>query len=143
MGAFFVTAADIYGDGKPNLICANSETNTLTVLTNDGSGGFDFCTTLTIGHSPRSIAAVNVNGKLDLNTANWGDASTGYGSNDTLTVLMQVTPPPPLTIASVQPGRCRRLLAVISNPFRASNERGLDHDELGNPRLLHFHQRPG
>src|SRR5260221_13632923 len=37
-----VVAADVNGDGKADLISANYGTNTLTVLTNNGSGGFGF-----------------------------------------------------------------------------------------------------
>jgi len=35
-----VVAADVNGDGKLDLISANYNANTLTVLTNNGSGGF-------------------------------------------------------------------------------------------------------
>lgn len=35
-----VTSADINQDGKVDLICANYGSNTLSVLTNNGSGGF-------------------------------------------------------------------------------------------------------
>ena len=76
-----VVAADVNGDGKPDLISANSGTNTLTVLTNNGSGGFVLSATLTVGIAPIWVVAVDVNGdgKLDLISANSG--------TNTLTVL--------------------------------------------------------
>ena len=39
-GPSSVIAVDIKGDGKLDLVCTDSKDNTLTVLTNDGSGGF-------------------------------------------------------------------------------------------------------
>jgi hypothetical protein len=76
-----VTAADINGDGKVDLICANYGSNTLSVLTNNGSGGFVNAGTYTVGTNPVSVAAADVNGdgRMDLICAN-------YGSN-TLSVL--------------------------------------------------------
>jgi hypothetical protein len=76
-----VTAADVKGDGKVDLICANSEDDTLTVLTNNGSGGFVVASTLSVGTSPYPVTAADVNGdgKVDLICANWDDG--------TLTVL--------------------------------------------------------
>jgi hypothetical protein len=77
----YVIAAELNGDGKPDLISANYGDNTLTVLTNNGSGIFGFNATQHVGNHPRSVAAADVNGdgKLDLISANLGD--------DTLTVL--------------------------------------------------------
>ncbi len=63
---------DVNGDGKPDLICANVFANTLTVLTNDGSGGFGFYATLTVGNNPFCVIAADINGdgRLDLVSAN-------------------------------------------------------------------------
>ena len=44
-----VVAADVNGDGKVDLISANYGDNTLTVLTNNGSGGFVLASTLERG----------------------------------------------------------------------------------------------
>jgi hypothetical protein len=89
-----VAVADVNGDGKPDLICANG--STLTVLTNNGSGGFGFNTTLNVGGSPAYVTAADVNGdgEVDLISANWAgtltvltnNGSGGFGSNATLSV---------------------------------------------------------
>jgi hypothetical protein len=74
---YSVTAADVNGDGRPDLICANFGGSSLSVLTNNGNGGFVAILPLTVGNAPYSVAAADVNGdgKVDLISANSG-AST-------------------------------------------------------------------
>jgi hypothetical protein len=88
-----VVAADVNGDGKLDLISANQNDATLTVLTNNGTGGFGFYATLAVRNHPRSIASADVNGdgKLDLISAN-------YFTN-ALSLLMNTSifPPPTFT----------------------------------------------
>ena len=76
-----VTAADVNGDGKVDLITANSGDNTLSVFTNNGSGGFVLAFSPGVGNNPWSVKAADVNGdgKLELISANQGD--------NTLTIL--------------------------------------------------------
>ena len=64
-------AADVNGDGKVDLICANRNDNSLTVWTNNGAG-FTLAATVSVGARPLSVAAVDVNvdGRLDLISAN-------------------------------------------------------------------------
>jgi hypothetical protein len=95
-GPVCVTAADVNGDGKVDLISANNNGFSLTVLTNDGSGGFGSNATYTVGISPTFVIAADINndGKLDLISANGNNTLTVltnngsgvFGSNATYTV---------------------------------------------------------
>jgi hypothetical protein len=77
-------AADVNGDGKPDLICANALDDTLSVLTNNGIGGFVLACTLNVGGYPYSVTAADVNndGKVDLICANAGENSLSVLTND-------------------------------------------------------------
>ena len=72
-----LASGDVNNDGRLDLISANSADNTLTVLTNNGLGGFAPASAPPVGAGPRSVAAVDVNadGRLDLVSANF-DANT-------------------------------------------------------------------
>lgn len=58
---FCVITADVNGDGKPDLICANNTGNSLMVLTNNGTGGF-VLSALMSASSPISVVAADING---------------------------------------------------------------------------------
>jgi hypothetical protein len=74
---YSVVAVDVNGDGKPDLISANANDSTLSVLTNNGNGRFTLAATLTVDQTPLCVAAADVNGdgKPDLICANY-DSST-------------------------------------------------------------------
>lgn len=59
---YWVAAADINGDGWPDLISANYGDGTLSVLTNDGSGGFVTSATLNTDGGPLYVTAADLNG---------------------------------------------------------------------------------
>ena len=73
-GARFVAVADVNEDGKPDLIVANDEEETLTVLLGDGRGNFHTApgSPIRAGHLPNDIAVADMNrdGHLDLVIAN-------------------------------------------------------------------------
>lgn len=78
---YWVLAVDVNFDSKVDLVTANAGLNVLMVLTNNGSGGFNFAATNNVGLVPASLTAADFNGdgKVDLACANL--------SSDTLTVL--------------------------------------------------------
>jgi hypothetical protein len=83
-----VIAVDVNGDGSVDLISANNDEDSITVLTNDGTGNFPNATTIGVGDSPISLAYADIygNGNPALISANEGNTS----KNDTLTVLTNV-----------------------------------------------------
>ena len=94
---FWVTAADVNGDGSIDLISASFTGNVLTVLTNNGSGGFTLASTLPVGYNTVSIVAADFDGdsKPDLACANYGDNTLSVltnsgGGNFTLSATLNV-----------------------------------------------------
>ena len=89
---FSVTAADLNGDGKPDLIVANESSNTVSVLLNTTPPGattpsFAAQQTFATGSSPNFVTAADLNGdgKPDLIVANDG--------SNTVSVLLNTTAP--------------------------------------------------
>src|SRR5262249_23128954 len=82
-----IAAVDVNGDGKPDLVTANSATNTVSVLLGNGDGTFQPQQTLDVGSQPSSVVVADVNGdgKADLIVANRGSLAT---PGDTVSVLL-------------------------------------------------------
>ncbi len=79
-----VVASDINGDGRLDMIFADATSNTLTVLTNDGSGNFLVTSVLPVGGGPASVIAADINsdGKIDLICANQASNSLTVLTNN-------------------------------------------------------------
>ncbi len=79
-----VTAADVNGDGKVDLITANFYDNTLSILTNNGNGRFTLASSPGVGGYPLMVVAADVNGdgKMDLISANSGDGTLSIMTNN-------------------------------------------------------------
>jgi hypothetical protein len=70
-----VTAADVNGDGKVDLITANVEDGTLTVLTNNGHGGFVIASSPRTGNGAYAVTTADIfgNGGVELVCVNNND----------------------------------------------------------------------
>ncbi|HKI31683.1 MAG TPA: VCBS repeat-containing protein [Gemmataceae bacterium] len=81
-GPIAVAAADLNGDGRPDLVVANYADNTVGVLLGDGDGTFQKEKTYRVGAGPIAVAVADVNGdgRLDIVVVNKND--------DTLSVLL-------------------------------------------------------
>jgi len=68
-----VTSADVNGDGRADLIVANWNSNTVSVLMNNGNGTFAAKVDYTTGSNPYSVTSADVNGdgRADLIVANF------------------------------------------------------------------------
>ena len=77
-----MAVADLNGDGRPDLVTANSDGNTVSVLLGNGDGTFSVQQTFAVGRSPRAVAVADLNGDgiPDLVVANYND--------DTVSVLL-------------------------------------------------------
>uniref|UniRef100_Q3AQB0 VCBS n=1 Tax=Chlorobium chlorochromatii (strain CaD3) TaxID=340177 RepID=Q3AQB0_CHLCH len=80
-GPVGTTSADVNGDGELDLIVANFQSDTVSVLKNNGDGIFATKVDYPTGSCPQSVTSSDVNGdgKLDLIATNWG--------SDTVSVL--------------------------------------------------------
>ncbi len=91
-----VAHGDFNGDGKPDLVTANYEANAVSVLLNNGNGGFNPAVNYNAGGNPKAVAVGDLNGdgKLDLVVANLTsfDLSIFLGNGDgTFTTAPRVT----------------------------------------------------
>jgi hypothetical protein len=70
--AWGMVAADVTGDGHLDIVTANTDNDTVSVLPNDGAGSFPTVTSFDTGAHPGSLAVADLtgDGNLDIVTAN-------------------------------------------------------------------------
>ena len=121
----WVEIGDFNGDGAPDLVAVAHSLNRLTVLLNDGAGGFMAPARVSAGELPSAVAAADFNGdgKLDLVAANWranslsvflGDGSGGFGARSIIVVDTNAWPNPELIAACDLNGDGKMDLAASS-----------------------------
>ncbi len=127
-----VTAADVNGDGKMDLITANIGNGTigigttLSVLTNDGTGGFVLASTLTVGLGPMGVVATDINGdnKMDLVSVNFYSSTlslyTNSGNGSFVLSSTITVPPHPNAIAAADVNNDGKMDLVVSTPVNDS-----------------------
>jgi len=82
---------DVDGDGNADLVTANWDWGTISVLRGDGAGGFSSVNDYYAGYTPRSVAMGDLDGDLDMDLAmanTWGntvsvmlnDGAGGFGA---------------------------------------------------------------
>ena len=78
-----IAVGDFNSDGKPDVAVANSGSNNVSILLNNGDGTFQAAVNYAVGTSPQALAAGDFNGdgKLDLIVANLGDPTNHVNGN--------------------------------------------------------------
>ena len=72
-----IAAADLNGDGKPDLVVADSGTNKVSVLINTGTGTFNSAVQYSVGSIPSAVAVGDLNGDgiADIAVTNSGSST--------------------------------------------------------------------
>ena len=95
LGPFAIAVGDVSGDGKPDVVVANLNANTVSVLRGNGTGGFGTREDFPTGTGPASVAVGDLSGdgKPDIAVENssantvsvlLGDGAGGFGAKTDL-----------------------------------------------------------
>ncbi|CAF1450208.1 unnamed protein product [Adineta steineri] len=106
---YSVAVADVNNDDKPDIVTANADSNTTSVLLNRGNGIFFSQVTFLVGAYPWSLAVADVNSdnKSDIVTANYHSRSvsvllnTGNGTFSSEVPYLVGTGPQSVVVADV------------------------------------------
>jgi uncharacterized delta-60 repeat protein len=81
---FSITCADANGDSKMDLVVVNFNSDTVSVLANNGDGTFADNVDYATGYAPRSVTGADVNGdgKVDLLVANYAASTLSVLTNN-------------------------------------------------------------
>ncbi len=76
-----IVAADVNGDGKPDLIVADLGTKSISVFINTGTGTFNPAVIYKVGNSPTAVAVADLNGDT------FPDIAVTNSADNTVTIL--------------------------------------------------------
>lgn len=76
-----IVAADVNGDGKPDLIVADLGTHSVSVFINTGTGTFNPAAIYSVGNSPTAVAVADLNGD------GFPDIAVTNSADNTVTIL--------------------------------------------------------
>ena len=125
-----LTTTDLTGNGYPDFIVANSNENTISILTNSGTGVLGNKINITVGANPTDIVTGDLNGDdvIDIATSNSG--------SNTISVLFGIKEPLSNTLISyvnveIFPNPNMGVLYIENNnyqylPFEISNTVGVN-----------------
>ena len=114
-----VIAADVNADSLPDLVAANSgffgSGETVSVLTNDGTGIFTLSTAISVGYTPVSLTSADFNndGYLDVVCANFDADSLSVLTNDGSGGLALLQ-----TVATADSPRCIRQADINRDGYK-------------------------
>jgi len=120
-GPVMMDAGDLNGDGKTDLAVANSGSNNVSVLFNNGSGVFGAAVNYTVGTGPQAVTIGDVTGdrKRDLVVSNYNSntlsilTNNGSGGFGTATPFTTGTGPGTVAIGDIN-GDAKADLAVAN-----------------------------
>jgi outer membrane protein assembly factor BamB len=81
---WYITAADLDGNGTMDMAVTNSSSGDISILKNNGGGTFTQSSLVSVGSDPRAIVALDMDGDgdMDLATANWGSNTVSILKNN-------------------------------------------------------------